>query len=161
MHEAQLGDRVRVQYSRVPKSDETPTKPPGEKVLEFTVGGKGVMPGLSFGIVGMTQGDQKHFTLQPAEAYGAVQPRLIREIPRDRFPKQLALRMGMQLTARDHSSGRRRRVRIVEIKQDSVMVDGNHPLAGMVIELDVCLISVNSSADANGSKPQFDAGGES
>ena len=119
------------------------------------------MRGLSFGIAGMHQGDQKHLTLQPAEAYGAVQPRLIREIPRDRFPKQLTLRAGMQLTARDHSSGRRRRVRIVEIKPNCVLVDGNHPLAGMVIELDVLLISVDASADANRSKPQFDQGGES
>jgi FKBP-type peptidyl-prolyl cis-trans isomerase 2 len=52
-------------------------------------------------------------------------------------------------------------VRIVQVKSESVRVDGNHPLAGRVVTLEVRLISVDSSADANGSKPQFDVGGES
>ena len=47
------------------------------------------------------------------------------------------------------SSGRRQRVRVVEINPDSVTVDGNHPLAGKVIELEVNLISLDSSANAN------------
>jgi FKBP-type peptidyl-prolyl cis-trans isomerase 2 len=161
MHQAQLGDRVRIQYSRVPKSGTTSTKPPAQKVLEFTVGGNKVMPGLSLGITGMAQGEQKHFSLQPADAYGDVKPRLIRQIPRHRLPKNLTLRVGMHLSAMDRSLGRRRRVRVVQIKPDSVLVDANHPLAGKVIELDVCLISLDSSTEANRSKPQIDAGGES
>jgi FKBP-type peptidyl-prolyl cis-trans isomerase 2 len=52
-------------------------------------------------------------------------------------------------------------VRVVKINPNSVMLDGNHPLAGKVVELEICLISIDSSSDANRSKPQFDMGGES
>ena len=107
----------------------------------------------------MAPGDQKHLTLQPQEAYGSVKPKLIRQIPRQRFPRHVALQVGKRLTAFVASSGRRQRVRVVEINPDSVTVDGNHPLAGKVIELEVNLISLDSSSNTNKQKPQFDLGG--
>ena len=90
-----------------------------------------------------------------------MKPGLIKEIPRAKFPKRLTLRVGKRLTALSTWTGRRRRVKVVEIKPKSVVVDGNHLLAGKVVELEVTLISVDSSADANRTKPQFDMGGES
>jgi FKBP-type peptidyl-prolyl cis-trans isomerase 2 len=89
-----------------------------------------------------------------------VRANLIREIPRQRFPKHVVLRVGKRLTAVNVVSGRRRRVRIVEIKPDAVVVDGNHPLAGKVVVFEVGLISLDSSSNANKGKPQFDMGGE-
>jgi FKBP-type peptidyl-prolyl cis-trans isomerase 2 len=64
------------------------------------------------------------------------------------------------LTHVEPVSGHRERVRITEIKRNSVIVDGNHPLAGQIVELDLMLISVNSSSHANKTKQQFDVGGE-
>jgi len=156
MPQAKVGDQVRVQYARVRKQSNG-SKPPEPKVLEFTVGSLDVMPGLSLGVVGMTPGEQKRFTLQPSDAYGLVKPGLIKEIPRHQFPKRLVLRVGKRLTALGGTSGRRRRVRVVEIKPKSVIVDGNHLLAGKVVELEVTLISVGASAEASRSQPQLDA----
>jgi peptidylprolyl isomerase len=161
MHTAQLGDRVRIEYSRIQDQRAAPHEPRSPRILEFTVGSREVMPGLSIGVVGMTQGEQKRFTLEPAQAYGPVKPRLIKEIPRQRFPQHLVLHIRKRLTALIGATGHRRRVRVVKIKADSVIVDGNHGLAGKVITLEVTLISVDSSAYANRSKPQFDMGGES
>ena len=78
-----------------------------------------------------------------------MQPKLMRLIPRSRFPKHLKLQVGKRLTAVHGLAGRRRRVTVVEINSDSVVVDGNHPLAGKVVVLEVNLISLDSSADAN------------
>jgi len=161
MHAAKLGDRVRVQYVRVRDHENGAAKLPAAKVREFTVGSRDVMPGISLGVVGMVPGEQKRFTLQPSEAFGPVQPRLIKEIPRAQFPKRLTLRVGKRLSALSTWSGRRRRVRVVEITPKSVVVDGNHLLAGQIVELDVTLISVDASAAANRTQPQFDMGGES
>src|SRR5687768_319619 len=111
MHTAKPGDRVRVQYARLSKRKAPTAAPRQPKVLEFTVGSRDVMPGLSLGVVGMAQGDQKRLTLQPAEAYGPVKPGLIKEIPRHQFPKSLVLRVGKRLVALASASGRRRRVR--------------------------------------------------
>ena len=72
----------------------------------------------------------------------------------------MVLEVGKWLTHIEPVSGLRERVRIVEVKPLSIVVDGNHPLAGEVVELDVMLISVDSSSHANKSKQQFDEGGE-
>jgi FKBP-type peptidyl-prolyl cis-trans isomerase 2 len=159
MHIAKLGDRVRIQYARLPEHGAAAAKPLRPQVLEFTVGSKDLIPSVSLGVVGMGPGDQKRLTLQPREAYGMLRAGLIREIPRQRFPKHLVLRVGKRLAAVNTASGRRRRVRVVEIKPDSVVVDGNHRLAGKVVELEITLISVDSSSNANKEKPQFDLGG--
>src|SRR5687768_1929473 len=142
MHTAKLGDRVRIQYSRVARPGAMNPRP--AKVLEFIVGGAKVIPGLSLGVVGMTQGDHKRLRLKPAQAYGPARRRLIREVPRSRFPQHLALHVGKRLTALVKSTGHRRPIRVVEVKPDSVIVDGNHRLAGKVITLEVELITVDS-----------------
>jgi FKBP-type peptidyl-prolyl cis-trans isomerase 2 len=146
MHTAQLGDRVRIKYARVRALTAARPKAPAPKTLEFTVGASGTLPKISAGVVGMVQGQNKRVTLQPSEAYGAIKPKLIREVPRRRFPEHLALKVGQRFTTIDKASGRRRRVTIVQIKPHSVVVDGNHPLAGKVVELDVVLVSVDSSS---------------
>jgi FKBP-type peptidyl-prolyl cis-trans isomerase 2 len=159
MQTAKLGDRVRVQYSRVRQHGARHLKSSGPKICEFTVGGKEVFPGLSLGIAGMAPGDRKQLTIQPQEAFGAVKLKLIRQIPRDRFPLHIALTVGKRLTAFVESAGRRRRVRVVELNSSTVTLDGNHPLAGQIIELEVNLISVDSSSNANKRKPPLDLGG--
>jgi FKBP-type peptidyl-prolyl cis-trans isomerase 2 len=160
MHTAQIGDRVRIQYSRLLGRGATQAVSSTQKTCEFTVGGKEVLPGLSLGVIGMAPGDRKQLTIQPREAFGTVQPKLVRQIPRERFPQHIALKVGKQLTALVASSGRRQRVRVVEMNSDTVTVDGNHPLAGQVIQLVVNLISLDSSSNANKQKPQFDLGGQ-
>ena len=161
MNQAKLGDRVRVEYVRVRTGTNGKAPAPSPKALEFIVGSQEVMPGLSLGVTGMSPGEQKHFTLQPIDAFGPSKPGLVKEIPRHQFPKRMVLRVGKRLSALSTISGRRRKVRVVEIKRQSIVVDGNHPLAGKVVELDVTLISVDSSANTNRLRPQFDVGGES
>jgi len=160
MHTAQLGDRVRIQYSRLPQRAAARGVSHGQKTLEFTVGSREVFPTLSFGVIGMAPGERKQFTLQPHEAYGKIKRKLVRKIPRTGFPQQLVLKVGKRLTVVRGIAGRRRRVTVVEIRPDSVIVDGNHPLAGKVVELEVSLLSLDSSSNSNQRKPQFDLGGQ-
>jgi peptidylprolyl isomerase len=160
MHNAKVGDRVRVKCRRLPHATAEPQKPNKTKTFEFTVGSREVTPGLSSGVTGMAPGERKRLTLQPPEAYGPVQPCLIREIPRRRLSDRIVVNVGKRLTHFEPVSGIRERMRVVEIKEDVLVVDGNHPLAGQVIELDVLLVSVDPSPHANKSRPQYDVGGE-
>jgi peptidylprolyl isomerase len=161
MHTAKLGDRVRIQYSRLPERAAATGGTHKQKTLEFTAGSREVFPALSFGVIGMAPGDRKRFTLQPHEAYGRKKRKLIREVPRAKFPPEMVLNVGKRLTAVQGGAGRRKRVTIVEVRPESIVVDANHPLAGLVIELEVSLLSLDSSAHANQRKQQFDVGGES
>ena len=160
MPRAKVGDRVRIQYARRVNQCPTGGKPRKRRTCEFTIGGSEVFATLSMGIIGMAPGERKSLTLQPAEAYGEVQPRLIRPIPRERFPKHLELHVGKRLTAIAGIAGRRRRVTVVEIGEEHVLIDANHPLAGQIVVLEVNLLAVDSSAKAKRSKPQVDVGGK-
>src|SRR5688572_17406778 len=99
MHQAQIGDRVRVQYFRIPEHVVATDKRSRAKTCEFTVGGREVFPTLSLGVLGMMPGDRKQLTLQPPAARRTVQPKLVQEIPRARFPEHLMLQVGKRLTA--------------------------------------------------------------
>lgn len=160
MHNARIGDRVRVKCLRLPIEGGEPQKQSKSRTFEFTVGSREITPGLSKGVTGMAPGDRRRLTLEPHDAYGPVLPCLIREIPRRRFSARLSLQVGQWLTHLEPVSGIRERLRALEIKEDVLVVDGNHPLAGAVIELDVMLISVDPSAHANKTRQQFDMGGE-
>jgi FKBP-type peptidyl-prolyl cis-trans isomerase 2 len=164
MIEAQLGDRVQVQYFQIPEHSAATDSQSGQKTCEFTVGSSEVPPTLSVGVIGMAPGHRKRLTLQPNEAHGKVQRRLIRQIPRARFPKQMDFQVGKRLTVKDKTTGRRRRVRVVKVNLNSVLLDGNHPLAGKVIELDVVLLSLVShelTTTARQSLQLFDPGATS
>jgi len=152
INRAKLGDRVRVQYLGLLKDGSVTQRHRGRQVLKFRVGSKKVISGISLGVVGMAEGEKKRLTLEPEDAYGAVRRELIQEIPRQRFPNTLNLSVGKWLTSRAANSDRRRRVQVVEIKPAAVVVDGNHPLAGKVLEVEVQLVSLDSpSADGEDS----------
>ena len=106
----------------------------------------------------MSPGEQKHLILQPQDAYGVVRRQLIKAIPRTKFPHHPDLHPGKRLATVD-AHGRRWRVTVVRVNRASVVVDGNHPLAGKVVEVDVRLISLKQSP-AHREKRQFDVGGE-
>src|SRR2546426_10497447 len=89
MNTAKLGDRVRVQYVGLREDGSAVGRSRGRKVLEFTVGSKQVIRGISLGVVGMAEGEQKRLTLQPKDAFGAVRTKLIKEVPRQQFPSRL------------------------------------------------------------------------
>jgi peptidylprolyl isomerase len=134
MTRAKVGDRVRVQYLGLLESGAATEKKRGRRVLEFTVGSDEVIPGISKGV----------------EGYGAVRSRLIKEVARQRFPADLDLCVGKRLMSTGVSSGRRRRVRVLQINPHTVVVDGNHPLAGKILEVEIQLVSLISSQKDQG-----------
>ncbi len=137
---AKLGDRVRIEYSGQFKDAKAGLQRLGREVFEFTVGSHEIMPGISKGVVGMVEGERKQLTLSPREAYGEFRSKLIREIPRSRLPSDTILKVGKRLTTIGVKSGRRRKVTIVELKPTTVIVDGNHPLAGKTLEVEFQLL---------------------
>ena len=146
MTSAKLGDRVRVQYLGLKMDGNASELSRGRQLLEFTVGSNEVIHGISVGVIGMTAGQQKRLKLQPKDAYGPVRPDLIKEVSRERFAAALDLHVGQRLTATGVRSGRQRRVAILELKPDTVVVDGNHPLAGEILDVQLQLISLDPSA---------------
>ena len=83
------------------------------------------------------KGEQKKVLLSPETAYGLSNPQKIELIPLDNFPSGSRLRVGMSLPAKDSSNGEQVQGRIMNITEEGVLVDFNHPLAGESLWMDV------------------------
>lgn len=153
---AKLGDRVRIEYSGQFTDEKAGIQRLGREVFEFTVGSHEIMPSISKGVVGMVEGERKQLTLQPQDAYGEFRSNLIQEIPKHRLPSGIVPKVGKRLTTVGVKSGRRRKVRIVELKPTTVVVDGNHPLAGKTVEVEFQLLVHDSSSARAGRKRDND-----
>jgi peptidylprolyl isomerase len=145
MSKVKVGDKVRVQYLGLLSGGRPMAGMRGRQVLAFTVGSEEVLPGISKGVVGMAIGDQKRLTLSADEAFGPVDRKLVKEIPRKRFAPNLELYVGKQLQTTGAKSGRKRRVKVVEMRPETVVVDANHPMAGEAVEVELQLISLRAS----------------
>jgi peptidylprolyl isomerase len=89
----------------------------------------------------MTVGEKKTVTIPFDEAYGPINPEMVIEMPKDRFPEDMQLENGMPLMMSDQQ-GQQFQVKIVEIKEEAVMLDANHPLAGKDLTFDLELVEI-------------------
>jgi FKBP-type peptidyl-prolyl cis-trans isomerase 2 len=137
------GDVVKVEYEgkfedgTVFDSSEKHGRP-----LEFEVGAGHVIKGFEEAVVGMKEGDQKEFKLLPEEAYGEPNPRLVKELPKEKLPEE-KLKEGLTLTV-NLPNGRRIPATITRITEDCVYIDLNHPLAGKILNFKVTIVGIAS-----------------
>ena len=141
MAQVKNGDKVKVHYHGKLTSGETFDSSEGREPLEFEVGSGMVIKGFDDGVTGMTAGDKKTINIPFDEAYGPINPDMVIEMPKDKFPKDLDIEVGMPLGMSD-PQGQQFQVTIVEIKEDIVMLDANHPLAGQDLVFDLELVEI-------------------
>lgn len=108
--------------------------------LVVTHGTGQIIPGLERALTGMKVGDVKHVTVPPEDGYGPVDPAAITEVPKSRIPPE-ALQVGARLVGQTRSR-REVPVRVREIKDETVVLDLNHPLAGQTLVFEVTIILV-------------------
>lgn len=141
MQQVKKGDKVKVHYHGKLTSGETFDSSAGRDPLEFEVGGGMVIPGFDDGVTGMTVGEKKTIQIPFDEAYGPVNPEMLIEMPKERFPADMEIETGMPLMMSD-GQGNQFQVTITEIKEASVMLDANHPLAGKDLVFDLELVEI-------------------
>lgn len=138
------GDKVKVEYEgsledgTVFDSSEQQGAP-----LEFEVGAGMLMEAFEDNVVGMEQGDEKEFTLKPAEAYGDYNEELIKDVPRDKLPTEQEISEGMMIVL-GLPNGIQIPAQILEVDETTVRIDLNHPLAGKILNFKIKLVDVVS-----------------
>lgn len=106
------------------------------------VHGQGVIiPGLERQLKGLHQGDEKNIIVLPKEAYGEIDPNAFQEVKKSSLPKTVIPQVGGLLEGKD-GEGRTFNGMITELKQDSVMVNFNHPLAGKTLSFQIKIVSI-------------------
>lgn len=111
--------------------------------LQFIHGQGHLIPGLEKALEGKSAGDTIKAQIPAKEAYGARDEALMQAIPKENFEEIPDLKVGMELEA--ESDDGVRVITIVGIEDDTVMVDGNHPLAGMDLNFDVTIMGVREA----------------
>lgn len=141
MVQVKSGDKIKVHYHGKLTNGETFDSSADREPLEFEVGSGNVIPGFDDGVTGMTVGEKKTINIPFSEAYGPQNPDMIIEMPKDRFPEDMQVEAGMPLMMNDQQ-GQQFQVTIVEIKDNAVMLDANHPLAGQDLIFDLELVEI-------------------
>ena len=137
---AQSGDTVLVHYTgRLADGTEFDSSR-DRTPLEFTLGAGRVVPGFDAAVTGMTVGEMKTVTIPSAEAYGPRRDELLLEVPRAQIPPQLELQVGQryQVGAGDRALP----VVVREVTDDTVVLDGNHVLAGEDLTFALQLVEI-------------------
>ncbi len=141
MQQVQNGDKVKVHYHGKLRSGETFDSSEGREPLEFTVGEGQVIPGFDQGVMGMQVGDKRTVEIDVQNAYGEKSGEMIIEFPKEQFPDDMNPEVGMQLMM-NNGQGQQFPVTITELKEESVMLDANHPLAGQELIFDIELVEI-------------------
>jgi peptidylprolyl isomerase len=110
--------------------------------MTFEVGKKQVIEGFEKAVIGMKEGEEKIFSVEPKEGYGLPDERFFREIPRKSLPLKPELAPGMSL-AINTPEGEQIPVSIVKVENDIVTLDFNHPLAGRKLIFKIKVIGID------------------
>lgn len=136
MAEASVGDTVRVSYEgRLDDGTVFDSTGDGDP-LEFTLGTDEVIQGFEQAVAGMAPGDSKTVTLDPDEAYGDRDEDLVFVVEQEQLPEDLDPEPGDRLQVRP-PEGDSFEVHVVDVGEDRVVLDANHPLAGRELTFDM------------------------
>ncbi len=118
-----------------------------ENPLEYVQGTKQLLQAVEHVIEGQSAGFAASVHLRPQDAYGEYDMDLVAEMPRERFPNEIQLQVGMKFTTMG-PMGDPMVVRIADIDEDTVVIDGNHPLAGVELVFSLRVLDVQNAYDA-------------
>jgi len=105
--------------------------------IRYRQGDGKLLPALEAALDGLAAGDKQSVTLAPEDIYGPVNTAAFREVPIDQIPEA-----ARHVCAFFVAQGYGRRARVAEVKEDTVILDFNHPLAGQTLTYDVAILSV-------------------
>ena len=114
------------------------------KPLSFLHGAGNIIPGLEKALTGKVEGASFKVKVEPAEGYGEVVPELIQTVEKSVFQGVETIEAGMAFESQGPDGGKQHIV-VTKVDGDRVTIDGNHPLAGMVLNFDVEIVSVREA----------------
>jgi len=141
MTQAKRGDTVRIHYTGKLSDGTQFDSSAGKDPLEFSLGSGQVIPGFDDAVDGMNVGDSKTVTIPPEQAYGQKHEQLIQDVPKQALPEDITPEVGMQLQSKS-PDGRVLHLVVTNVGDETITVDGNHPLAGEDLTFDIELVGI-------------------
>lgn len=141
MQQVKAGDVVKVHYTGKLTSGEAFDSSTGREPLEFTVGAGQMIKGFDAALPGMAIGDKKTINIPAEDGYGERSEDAIIEFPKENVPADMKLEPGMSLTL-SNQQGQPVPVIVKEVKDDIIVLDANHFLAGQELVFDIELVEI-------------------
>jgi FKBP-type peptidyl-prolyl cis-trans isomerase SlyD len=113
--------------------------------ISYVHGIGAIIPGLERALEGREAPESITVTIRPEEGYGPRDESLVQTVPRDLFDNVDDLQAGMRFDA--DAGGRQTVITILEVGDEEVKIDGNHPLAGESLQFDVTLVDVREAGE--------------
>lgn len=142
MSQAKNGDAVKIHYTGTLDDGSQFDSSEGREPLGFTLGGGQVIPGFDAAVDGMSVGEKKTVRIEPEQAYGERHEEMIQEVPKSALPEDMQVEVGMPLQAQG-PNGQVMSLVVTAVAEDSITVDGNHPLAGQALTFAIELVSID------------------
>ncbi|MDJ0909147.1 MAG: peptidylprolyl isomerase [Woeseiaceae bacterium] len=141
MSAAKSGDTVKIHYTGTLDDGTQFDSSAGREPLEFQLGAGQVIPGFDAAVDGMGVGENKSVRIEASSAYGERHDQLIQQVPRSALPEEIKPEIGMALQSQS-PEGQVMNLVIVEVSEETITVDGNHPLAGQALNFDIELVAI-------------------
>ncbi|MBK8496693.1 MAG: FKBP-type peptidyl-prolyl cis-trans isomerase [Chitinophagaceae bacterium] len=141
MKQVKEGDVVKVHYTGKLVNGEQFDSSTGREPLEFTVGAGQMIKGFDDAMPGMSLGGKKTINIAAENAYGERSEEAIIEFPKENVPADMVLEPGMPLTL-SNQAGQPVPVIVVEVKEEVIVLDANHFLAGQELIFDIELVEI-------------------
>ena len=141
MTKAKIGNRVKVHFEGYLEDGSVFGSTMDDEPFEFTIGEKNMLPGFENAVIGMQKGDIRTITLPPEKAYGSHKKELVSVMERSGFPEEIHLEVGKRLRVRTQD-GKYTIVTIKDFTEDSLVIDGNDPLAGKTLTFKIELVEI-------------------
>ena len=144
----QISDKHVVSMNYTLKDDQGTVLDTSEnrEPLQFIVGAGMIIPGLEKELQGREEGDTLSVTLEPKECYGEYDPTQMIDVSKSQVQEGLEINAGMQVQAQN-PDGQVQILTIKDVKDDTVTLDANHPLAGQILHFDVQIDDVRKATD--------------
>jgi FKBP-type peptidyl-prolyl cis-trans isomerase SlpA len=141
MRQIKIGDTVKVHYTGKLEDGTVfdSSLVEGREPLETVLGNNMLIKGFENGLIGLSEGDKRTLEIEPSEGYGEYQEEMVNEIPKGNVPenvKEGEMLQGMSPMGPIN-------VKVVEVKEETVVIDANHPLAGKKLVFDIEVVNIN------------------
>jgi FKBP-type peptidyl-prolyl cis-trans isomerase 2 len=116
----------------------------GKEPIEFTLGQGQLIPGFEKGLIDMKLNEKKTISMPKEDAYGEINEALIQEVKKSELPQEMEPKVGMGLVSKS-PDGQEMNLMVIEVKDESIVIDGNHPLAGKDLIFDLEVVEIKAT----------------
>jgi len=142
MTKVKNNDTVKVHYTGTLTDGTIFDSSEDREPLEFTLGQGMLIPGFESAVIGMAVNETRTCNIPCDEAYGEKNPEMVQQVPKSQLPEDLKAEIGMQLMS-SMPDGSEFPVMVIDVTDENITVDANHPLAGQDLTFEIKVVSIN------------------